>query len=59
MSPVSPVFHTVVAVSIGLKTQSRVGTRPGGNIHSIIIVDDEEEDLSTPPAAKKDLRDHI
>ena len=58
MSPVSPVFHTVVAVSIGHKTQSRVGTRPGGNIHSIII-DDEEEDRSTPPAAKKELRDHI
>ena len=26
MSQVSPVFHTKVAVSIGLKTSSRVGT---------------------------------
>ena len=26
MSPVSPVFHTIVTVSIGLNTQSRVGT---------------------------------
>ena len=26
MSPVSPVFHTEVTVSIGLKTYSRMGT---------------------------------
>ena len=29
MSPVSPVFHTEVTVTIGLKNQSRVGTQLG------------------------------
>ena len=32
MSPVSPVFHTVVTVSIGIKKRTQ-----SGNVHSIIL----------------------